>query len=85
LILQVVSILGALAILGAYAADQLGWINPSRLSYSVANFAGAGILTFVAVVDVQVGFIVLQGAWTLVSLWGIVRNLRGGGARGMRT
>jgi hypothetical protein len=82
--LQAVSILGALAILGAYAADQLGWINPSRLSYSVANFVGAGILTFVAVVDEQIGFIVLQGAWTLVSLWGIVRNVRSGGAGGMR-
>ena len=77
--LQAVSILGALAILGAYAADQLGWVNPSRLSYSVANFVGAGVLTFVAVVDEQIGFIVLQGAWTLVSLWGIVRNLRSGG------
>jgi hypothetical protein len=75
-LLQVISVFGALAILGAYAADQLGWINPSRLSYSVANFIGAGILTFVAVVDEQIGFIVLQGAWTLVSLWGIVRNLR---------
>lgn len=80
--LQAVSILGALAILGAYAADQLGWINPSRLSYSVANFVGAGILTFVAVVDEQVGFVVLQGAWTLVSLWGIVRNMRARVARG---
>ena len=79
--LESVSVLGALAILGAYAADQRGWIDPSRLSYSVANFVGAGILTFVAVVDGQVGFVVLQGAWTLVSLWGIVRNLRGG-ARG---
>ncbi len=82
--LQAVSILGALAILGAYAADQLGWVNPSRLSYSVANFVGAGILTFVAVVDEQIGFIILQGAWTLVSLWGIVQNLRGGGEAGSR-
>ena len=79
--LQVVSIFGALAILGAYAADQIGWINPSRLSYSVANFVGAGVLTFVAVVDEQIGFIVLQGAWTLVSLWGIVRNLSSGETR----
>lgn len=79
--LETVSVLGALAILGAYAADQRGWIDPSRLSYSVANLVGAGILTFVAVVDGQVGFIVLQGAWTLLSLWEIVRNLRGG-ARG---
>jgi hypothetical protein len=79
--LQVVSILGALAILGAFAANQLGWINPSQLSYAVANFVGAGILTAVAIVDQQLGFILLQGAWTLVSLVGIVAILRGGGRR----
>jgi hypothetical protein len=77
--LQVVSILGALAILGAFAANQLGWINPSQLSYAIANFVGAGILTAVAIVDQQIGFILLQGAWTLVSLVGIVAILRGGG------
>ncbi len=76
--LEIVSVLGALAILGAYAADQLGLIDPSRLLYSLANFVGAGILTVVAVVDEQVGFVVLQGTWTLVSLGGIVRSLRGG-------
>ncbi len=80
--LQVVSILGALAILGAFAANQLGWIRPSQLSYAGANFVGAGILTVVAVADGQIGFTILQGAWTLVSLWGIVAILRGGGHGG---
>ncbi len=75
--LQVISVLGALAILGAYAANQFGWINPSQLSYTVANFVGAGILTAVAVVDRQIGFVLLQGGWTLVSLWGAVAILRG--------
>ena len=74
--LQVISVLGALAILMAYAANQLGWITPSQLSYTVANFAGAGILTVVAILDRQIGFFLLQGGWTLVSLWGIVTNLR---------
>ena len=60
--LQVVSVVGAITILGAFAADQLGWISPSRLSYALANLVGAGLLTVVAVVDRQVGFIVLQGA-----------------------
>ena len=78
--MQTISILGALAILGAYAANQLGWINPSQLSYTVANFAGAAILTVVAVVDRQLGFVLLQGAWTLVSLVGMVAILRGGGS-----
>ena len=77
---QIVSILGALAVLGAYVANQLWWINPSRLSYTVANFVGAAILTAVAVVDRQIGFVLLQGSWTLVSLAGMVAILRGGGS-----
>ncbi|HEU4847774.1 MAG TPA: hypothetical protein VFT03_06220 [Rubrobacteraceae bacterium] len=74
--LQAVSVLGALAILMAYAANQFGWISPSRLSYTLANLVGAGILTAVALVERQIGFFLLQGGWTLVSLWGIVRILR---------
>ena len=81
-VVQVVSIVGALAILGAFAANQLGWIRPSQLPYAAANFVGAGILTVVAVVDRQIGFTILQGAWTLVSLWAIVSILRGRGERG---
>lgn len=76
--LQVVSVLGALAILGAFAANQFGWVRPSQLSYAAANFVGAGILTVVAVVDRQIGFVLLQGAWTLVSLWAVAAIARGG-------
>lgn len=79
--LQAVSILGALAVLGAFAADQFGWVDPGRLSYALANFVGATILTAVAAIEVQVGFIVLQGAWSLISLWGVFLILR----RGRRT
>ena len=80
--LQVISVLGALAILIAYVANQFGWIKPSQLSYTVANFAGAGILTVVAILDRQIGFVLLQGGWTLVSLWGIVKILRSRQRRG---
>jgi hypothetical protein len=76
--LQAISVLGALAILVAYAANQFGWIRPSQLSYTLANFVGAGILTAVAIVERQIGFFLLQGGWTLVSLWGIVTILRRG-------
>ena len=78
--LQAISILGAVAVLAAFAANQFGWIRPSQLSYALANFVGSGILTAVAVVDQQIGFVLLQGAWALVSLAGIVTILRG--ARG---
>jgi hypothetical protein len=50
-LLQVISVFGALAILGAYAANLLGWLGPANLSYSVANLIGSGLLTFIAIVD----------------------------------
>ena len=75
--MQVISVFGALAILGAYAANLLGWLGPANLSYSVANLIGSGILTFIAVVDEQFGFILLERVWALVSLWGVIQVLRG--------
>ena len=77
MLLQVISVLGALAILGAYAANLLGWFGPAELSYSVANLIGSGILTFIAFVDQQLGFILLEGVWALISLWGVIQVLRG--------
>ncbi len=75
--MQVISILGALAILGAYAANLFGWLGPANFSYSLANLIGSGILTIIAVVDQQLGFILLEGVWALVSLWGVIQVLRG--------
>ena len=73
---QTISIVGALTILAPFVANQLGWISSSRVLYAGANFLGAAILTVVAIIDEQVGFIVVQGAWALVSLVGIVTIVR---------
>ena len=77
MVIQVISVVGALAILLAYAANQFGWTDASTLWYQLVNFVGATILTVVAVIEVQLGFILLEGAWALVILWGIVQILRG--------
>jgi hypothetical protein len=80
-VLQVVSVLGALAILAAYAANQFRLMGPANLSYSVMNFVSSAVLTVVAVVEVQWGFILLEGVWALVSLWGMIAILRAGSPR----
>ena len=78
--LQVISVLGAMAILLAYAANQFRLLGPANLSYALLNFVGSLVLAIIAVIEVQWGFILLEGVWALVSLWGMVSILRSRGA-----
>ena len=77
--IQIVSLIGSLLILGAYAAQQTGRVASDTAAYSMANFAGSGILTVVAVVEQQWGFLLLEAAWCAVSAFAFVRVIRGAG------
>lgn len=70
---QLISFLGALLILIAYAGHQMGWINSRRSAYNLLNAAGSSILFWIALHPFQVGFIVLEGVWTVISLWALAR------------
>lgn len=76
MLLQTVSMAGAFLILGAYAANQRGWIGPERISYNVMNLVGALLLLWVAVVDQRLGFIVLEAVWAAVTLPPLWRTLK---------
>ena len=76
MVLQVVQIVSALGIVGAFAALQFGLVGRRDLSYLFANLLSAGGLTAVAVVIVQPGFIITNGVWTLVAAAGLVARQR---------
>jgi hypothetical protein len=70
---QAVSMLGALLILLPFAASQLGKLAVRSPVYQLMNLIGSGLLAFVAVVEHQYGFILLETAWALVSAVGLAR------------
>lgn len=70
---QFVSLLGALLVLGAYIALQRRWLRSDDRLFNAMNFAGASLLTWIAVVDGRVGFILLEGTWALLSLPPLLR------------
>ncbi|HEV8262803.1 MAG TPA: hypothetical protein VGQ19_18870 [Burkholderiales bacterium] len=73
---QVVSSFGAALILIAYAGHQFGWMDPRRPSYNILNAIGSGILAYIAFRPLQLGFVMLEVAWTLVSLYALARVYR---------
>jgi hypothetical protein len=70
-LIQAVSISGAACVLVAYAMQRFKYLEAERAPYLLLNFAGGALLCFAAVVTGQIGFIILEGAWTLISLIGL--------------
>lgn len=79
---QLVSLAGALSILLAYGLNQVGRARPTDALYGVLNFVGASLLLWVAIVDRRAGFVLLEGAWALMSLLPLVRRRDRGEAAG---
>ncbi len=70
---QSASFVGAMLILVAYAGHQMAWMNPRRAAYNILNAIGSAILGYIAFHPFQVGFVVLEVTWTVISLYALFR------------
>jgi hypothetical protein len=68
---QAIQIIGALIILGAFAANQLGDLRTDSRLYLLLNLVGSVVLCILAVVEGQFGFILLEAVWAVVSGWSL--------------
>ena len=73
---QLTQIIGAALLLSAYGAMQLKWMRAESVAYNVFNAIGGLLLAIDAYRIEQWGFMVLEGAWGLLSLPGLWRALR---------
>ena len=74
--MQLVSLLGAVCILSAYALQVAGRLELKNPLHPLLNMVGAGLLLVTAVAQLQIGFILLEGVWTCVSAWGLAKSLK---------
>jgi hypothetical protein len=73
---QAASFVAAVLILFAYVGHQVGWIDPRKPSYNILNAIGSGILAYIAFHPFQIGFVLLESAWVLISLYALLRKPR---------
>ena len=73
LLRQIASFAGALLILIAYGGYQLRWMNARKPTYNILNAVGSAILAYIAFHPFQLGFVVLESVWVLLSIYALIR------------
>lgn len=74
--IQMISLLGAITLLAAFALQQMGRLQPDAKAYLWANLLGSATLAAVAWVERQWGFLLMESVWALVSAGGLWKTLR---------
>ncbi|TWD83094.1 hypothetical protein FB561_4249 [Kribbella amoyensis] len=73
---DILEIVGAITILIAFTASQTGRLATKTRSYQLLNLVGSAVLAAIALVQASWGFLLLEGTWAVVSLFGLIAVLR---------
>ncbi len=67
-VVQAISVVGALLALIAYSGHQMGFISYENVTYNMMNVFGSSFLLFAALHQVQIGVILMESVWLIVSV-----------------
>ena len=73
MLIQMISVGGACIVLYAFYMQQQGAWTSSEPRYLACNFVGTAVLTVVAWIGSQWGFVLVESIWAAVSFRGLVR------------
>ncbi len=73
---DIVGLVGVVAILSAYALLQSGRLAVRAPIYSALNLLGSGLILVSLTVDFNLPSAIIEGAWALISLYGLAVALR---------
>ena len=74
---QTLSLVGAALLLIGFVSMQMRRMRSDSAAFNMLNFAGSGLLAWVAIHDRRAGFIILEVVWALASLPPLLRALSG--------
>ncbi len=74
---DLLQIVGALLVLAGFGLAQVGRLDERDWAYLLLNLAGSGVLAALAYAGARWGFLLLEGAWFVVTLVAVAAKLRG--------
>ena len=77
---EIVGVVGAAIVLGAYFGLQSGRLAGDGVAFQVANILGAGAIALSLVYKFNLGAMVIEVSWIAISLYGLWRGLSRRGA-----
>ncbi len=72
---QALAFAGAVIVLIAYSGHQFHWMDSQRPLYNAMNVVGGAMLAWAALHPFQVGFVLMEGSWTIISLIGLAKAM----------
>lgn len=73
---DIIGTIGVGLILMAYFLNTARLIENNGKSYYVMNIFGAALATYASFLILYWPFVILEGTWTLVSLYGLMKAMR---------